>query len=381
MKIDQLKNCSGCSACFNACPKNCITMNDDSEGFWYPEVTKDICINCGLCEKVCPVLKKYEGNPKGRAYAAINNDEDVRLKSSSGGIFTLIAQEVIARGGAVFGAAFDGDFKVKHILVETIGDLEKLRGSKYVQSKIGDAYKLAKKLLEGGRLVLFSGTPCQISGLKSYLGKPYENLILQDIICHGAPSPKVWDRYIKFREEKASATTQNVSFRNKQYGWKKFSMLFDFKDSTRHLKTLAEDSYMKAFLSDLSLRPSCYDCHSKSAERESDITLADFWGVENVAPDMFDNKGTSLVLVNSSKGEKLFDAIKDLVTAKEVDFDEAIKYNSATTKSVAKPKNRDKFMKEIMENDFEKTVEKYTKVGFVAKNLRRVKRIVKKIIK
>ena len=368
-------------ACFNACPKNCITMKDNSEGFWYPKIDSELCIDCGLCEKVCPVLTEYKGNPKGKAYAAINNDEDIRLKSSSGGVFTLLAETIINKGGIVFGAAFDEDFKVRHVLVESVSDLEKLRGSKYVQSQIGDTYRLAKTMLENGRMVLFSGTPCQISGLKSYLRKPYENLIMQDIVCHGVPSPNVWGRYVSLREEKALAKTSKVTFRNKEQGWKNYLVSFDFKNSAKYSQTVGRDSYMKAFLSELCLRPSCYDCHSKSLERESDITLADFWGVENVAPSMFDNKGTSLILVNSAKGEKLFDAIKDGIKYKEVDINEAVKFNSAAYKTVAKPKNRDEFMEEIMENDFEKTVEKHTKVGCVAKNLRRAKRIIKKIIK
>lgn len=380
-KIINMTNCSGCSACFNACPKNCITMKESKEGFWYPEIDTGLCINCGMCEKVCPILKGYKGNPKGKAYAAMNKNEDIRTKSSSGGIFTLLAEHIINKGGVVFGAAFDEDFSVKHIAVKSVENLEKLRGSKYLQSEIGDAYKRAKKLLDSGRWVLFSGTPCQISGLKSYLDKPYENLIIEDLICHGVPSPKVWDRYVKFRESRALSKADKVTFRNKKYGWKNYLVSFDFKSKARYSKAVGEDSYMKAFLSDLCLRPSCYDCHSKSLERESDITLADFWGIENVAPDMDDNKGTSLVLINSEKGEKLFDAIKDGIKYKEVDIDEAVRYNSAAYKSAEKPKTRDKFMKEIMEDDFEKTVKKHTKVNFFNRNLRRLKTIVKKIIK
>lgn len=192
--------CSGCGACFNICPENCIKMCEDSEGFLYPEADKSKCIDCGLCEKACPIFKEYKGNPEGRAYACINKDESVRMESSSGGIFRLIAEYVLAKGGVVFGAAFDEDLTVHHILAESPGEIYKLQGSKYVQSRIENTYKKAKEYLENGRMVLFTGTPCQISGIKAYLNKDYENLILQDIVCHGVPSGKVWKKYVNFRE-------------------------------------------------------------------------------------------------------------------------------------------------------------------------------------
>ncbi len=381
-RILELKNCSGCCACSNICPKNCITMKTDKEGFWYPCIDEENCINCGLCEKVCPVLKEYKGNPKGKAYACINKNEEIRMKSSSGGGFTLIAENVIARGGVVFGAAFDDGFAVRHIAVEKTEELEKLRGSKYLQSYIGDSYKLAKSFLENGRLVLFSGTPCQISGLKAYLGKEYDNLIMQDIICHGAPSPKVWQKYVDFRRKSAKAQTQKVEFRNKRYGWYGFSVLFEFENGEDYIKSFSNDPYMKAFLANLCLRPSCYDCHSKSLERESDITLADFWGVKGVLPEMDDDKGTSLILVNSQKGEKLFEEIKPEMAYKEVDVDIVARYNPAVCKSVAYNKNRSRFLKEVLKKDFEKMVEKYTKVKYSKRILSKIKRIIKaKILK
>lgn len=380
-KIVSLKTCSGCFACVNACPKGCVIMETDKEGFWYPEIDEKNCINCGLCEKTCPILKDYEGNLKGRAYACINKDENIRMQSSSGGVFTLLAEYVLEKGGVVFGAAFDEEFAVQHIAVDNIEDLEKLRGSKYLQSKIGDTYKQAKILLDGGRWVLFSGTPCQTSGLKSYLGKDYENLIMQDIICHGVPSPKVWERYVKFREAKAASQTRRTFFRDKKYGWKMYSILFDFANSTEYIKILPQDFYMRAFLANLCLRSSCYECHSKSLNRESDITLADFWGIENVAPDMDDDKGTSLVFVNSVKGENLFSSIKEKIIYKEVDIDEAVKYNLSAYRSVTEPSKRRKFMKDIFEKDFGKIVEKYTKISIYTRTLRKVKRIMKQILK
>ncbi len=381
-KILKLKNCSGCYACANICPKGCITMKTDKEGFWYPCIDKENCINCGLCERICPVLKEYKGNPKGKAYACINKNEEIRRQSSSGGVFTLIAENVISKGGVVFGAAFDEEFQVEHIAVEQTKDLEKLRGSKYLQSRIGDAYKQAKSFLESGRLVLFSGTPCQISGLKAYLGKEYDNLIMQDIICHGVPSPKVWKKYVDFREANAESRSKKIDFRNKGDGWQDYSVLFEFENGADYIKRSAKNSYMKAFLADLCLRPSCYNCHSKSLERESDITLADFWGIKGVLPDMDDNKGTSLILVNSEKGGMVFDEIKEDMMYKNVDIDVVSRCNPAVCKSVAYNKNRTKFMKEIFEKDFEKTVKKYNKTKYGKRLLLKVKRLVKsKILK
>lgn len=281
IEIIQKEKCSGCHGCVNACPKHCITMHPDTEGFWYPQINKEQCIACGLCEKVCPIIRKNESDDHftTKAMAAINQDEEIRLKSSSGGVFTLIAEEIIKQGGAVFGAAFSEDFKsVHHICVDTVEGLDKLRGSKYVQSRIGDTYKQAKAFLEEGKKVLFTGTPCQISGLYAYLAKPYENLYTQDLICHGTPSPMVWKKYVEYREQKAASKTQRMFFRHKQYGWKTYAVLFEFANNTAYGKTLHEDAFMKVFLSNICLRPSCYACSFKTLHRESDLTLADFWG-------------------------------------------------------------------------------------------------------
>lgn len=380
-KIIDIKNCTGCHACYNACPKQCISMQSDNEGFLRPVIDNSLCINCGLCKKVCPVLGEYKGNPKGTAYACINNNEETRQQSSSGGVFTLIAEYILSLGGVVFGAAFDEDLSVYHIEVTNIEALSKLRGSKYLQSRIGDTYKSAKAYLEGGKPVLFTGTPCQISGLYAFLGKDYENLYTQDLICHGVPSPDVWQKYLRFREKSAGASTQRTFFRHKKYGWEMFSVLLDFTNSTEYIQIFSKDLYMKGFLADLCLRPSCYNCHSKSVERESDITLADFWGIVRVCPEFFDDKGTSLVLVNSPKGAKLFDAISAFMHYKEVDMDEALKYNPSAFRSVAKPKKRELFMKMINEAPFDAAVEACIKKGLIEKSVILFKKAVRKVIK
>ena len=371
--------CSGCHACYNMCPKKCITMQANNEGFLYPVIDEENCINCGQCNKACPVLKDYRGNPKGQAFACINKNEEIRGRSSSGGVFTLIAENIINKGGAVFGAAFDDGLSVHHVEVSAISELGRLRGSKYVQSRIEDTYAKTKEYLASGRLVLFTGTPCQISGLKSFLGKDYDNLIMQDIICHGVPSPKIWQMYIKYRERVAGAKIHNVFFRNKKMGWKAYSVHFEFKNHTEYDQTPSKDLFMQSFLADLCLRPSCYRCHSKSLQRESDITLADFWGIENVAPEMFDDKGTSLVFVNTLKGQKIFREISKNMKYKEVDIDESAKYNSAAFKSCILPINRERFMQSVNEYNFDKCVNKFAKRSFARRAASKVKRLLKRM--
>lgn len=363
--IKEKSNCSGCYACSNVCPKNCIQMISDEEGFWYPQIDNKKCIDCGQCEKVCPIIHKWQPDYSctTTAMAAINLNEEIRLKSSSGGIFTLIAEKIIKQGGVVFGAAFADDFRtVNHICVDNTEDLDKLRGSKYVQSKIGDTYKQAKEFLDSGRMVLFTGTPCQIGGLYSYLRKPYENLFTQDIICHGVPSSMVWEKYIDEREKKSASKTQRMFFRHKKYGWKTYAVLFEFSNNTAYVKNLHEDPYMKAFLKDLCLRPSCYSCSFKSLKRQADFTLADFWGIQNVLPEMDDDKGTSLVIVHSDKSKTILETIENQTKLKVIDTSIAEKYNPSLIRSVAQNKKRDAFLHDVKYKDFEKIVNKYTKI-------------------
>lgn len=381
-KITEKQMCSGCHACYNICPKRCIDMQIDSEGFWYPFIDEEQCVDCGLCKNVCPVLNEYKGK-KGQAYACINKDENILMKSSSGGVFTLIAEMILDMEGVVFGAAFDDDLNVCHTEVKSKAELYKIRGSKYLQSNIGDTYKKAKLYLEDNREVLFTGTPCQISGLKAFLGKEYDNLTTQDIICHGVPSPRVWQQYLEYLSKTRGSTVDKKNlpaFRLKQSGWMNFSVKISFNNGENHIQQFADDLYMQAFLKDLCLRESCYNCHSKAIERESDITLADFWGVENVIPEMFDDKGVSLVLVSSPKGQKIFEAISDKMVYKAVDIDEAAKYNPAAYKSCERNKKRDEFMSKITAGKFNKIVNKCTKQNLLKGYLGKIKRIIRKVI-
>lgn len=346
LEISSKKMCSGCGACANACPKQCIRMEADEEGFLYPVIDIEQCVNCHICEKVCPIVnqKTSASRSKQKAFAAYNLDEQVRLHSSSGGIFTLLAQEIIRQGGIVYGAALSDDCRtVSHIAVDSLSGLTALQGSKYVQSSISGAMRDAKEQLESGRTVLFTGTPCQIGGLYAYLRKDYPNLYTQDLICHGAPSPKVWERYVEMRTRTAGSEPETVSFRCKNGGWKLYSMLFRFKEGAVYEKNLREDLFMKGFLADMYLRPSCHACSFKGKDRQADITLADFWGVQNVMPEMDDNKGTSVVWVHSEKGARLFEAIQKAVRYEEIDIEKALVYNHAAVNSVPEPRERKRF--------------------------------------
>ena len=368
--------CSGCHACMSICPKKCIVMQMDNEGFLYPHGNKTDCIDCGMCEKVCQSINPIISGNIGKAYACINNNMEVRLASSSGGIFTLIAEKILEEGGVVFGAGYDENFNVHHVAVESKEQLSLLRGAKYVQSTIGDAYVQAKDYLDEGRYVLFTGTPCQIDGLLHYLNRKYEKLYTQDLVCHGAPSPLVWRRYIQCREEEASASMSRIFLRYKKYSWKAYFVQFEFSNNTEYEQIFSKDLFMKGFLANLYLRPSCYNCHSKTLKRNSDITLADFWGINRIYPEFDDDKGTSLVFVNSEKGSCLFEKIIPELMYKRVDILAAVKANPSAYKSVAMHPKRKSFFKKIDKMTIDKLIKKYNRTSIKIK----VKLFIKRII-
>lgn len=363
------EDCCACSACVQICPKHCITISEDVEGFWYPQVNEQECVGCSLCESVCPIIKADNAEDitntdfeKTATFAAINKNEDVRMNSSSGGVFTSLAEYVLEKGGVVFGAAFSSDFRnVSHIAICDKDSLKLLRGSKYVQSEIGNSYAEAERYLKDDRMVLYTGTPCQIAGLKTYLRKEYEKLICLDIICHGVPSPKVWRKYIQEQEKEFGGFTSSVTFRSKKTSWKTYEILLEFLNNNSYKKRYYEDLFMRTFLKDLSLRPSCYECRFKQVKRVSDITIADFWGIESIQSDMDDDKGTSLVIIHSEKGMDIWDKIGEMVISKKADLEEALKYNPSMTKSVKKNEHRDEFFADLDNKSFKALVKKYDK--------------------
>lgn len=376
IEIKDKSKCSGCHACMSVCPKSAIKMKCDDEGFLYPFVDKEECIDCGLCEVACQAINPIVNTRTPKAYACYNTDEDIRLQSSSGGVFTAIAKWIISQNGIVFGAGFDDNLNVVHMEIDNEKDLSKLRGSKYVQSVIGNNFIKAKEYLDAGRIVLFTGTPCQIDGLLQYLKKDYPNLYTQDIICHGVPSPKVWRKYLEYQEicfnEKIKSNS-NPQFRNKRIGWTSFSQVLIFENNKEYAENFKNDLYMKTFLKNVSLRHSCYDCHSKTLDRNSDITLADLWGCKDIVPEMFDDKGTSFVMINSKKGKELFEKILSQFVYKQIDLNKAVVYNTSAYQSVKTPQKRKWFFENLDELQFDKLVEKaiipttYERLTYVAR--------------
>lgn len=359
IKITKKENCTGCHGCYNVCPKKCIDMKFDEEGFLYPSVDSSKCVECGLCEKVCPIIHTIEVENEPIAIGCYNKDEKIRMESSSGGIFTLISELVIQSGGVVFGAEFDENFNVRHSYVDNMQDLHKFRGSKYVQSTIGNSYYDAKQFLEQGRQVLFSGTPCQIAGLKRYLQKDYDNLICQDIVCHGVPSTYIWEHYKKFIAN--GRKISGVKFRDKSTGWKTYSLQIYFYDGSLYKDIGNENSYIKGFVRDFYLRPSCYECKYKTLHRESDITLADFWGIESNEPELDDNKGVSLIFVNNYKGKEYFEKIKEKIIFKIVEIDKSVAFNPSAFATCTYTKKKYIFYKKYKEENFNLLIKELSK--------------------
>lgn len=369
--------CCGCSACANCCPKKCITMKEDGEGFLYPAVNSKECINCGLCEKVCPVLNKEETQEETRAYAMFVKDDSIREKSSSGGVFSLLAEQVLKDGGYVFGCAFDAEFKARHIGISEQSELKKLQGSKYVQSDLKDSYQKAKCLLEEGKQVLFSGTACQIEGLKRFLGKSYDGLSLVDVACHGVPSPKVWEQYKSYQERKYEASISDIAFRDKTRGWKSYRVRITFENGETYLSRSWDDVYMKSFIKNFISRPSCYDCKFRQWHRESDITLGDFWGVEQVLPQWNDDKGISLVLIHSEKGSRMIQNLSGKMQIREVGIEDSVKNNASIIAPNVVPKERKLFFDVMNEKGYNVAVHRYVRDGF----LHKIKRVLKRLKK
>ncbi len=356
IRIDDKSECCGCSSCAQICPKNCIEMQEDKEGFLYPYVDTSKCVHCRACENACPIInvKKVGDNVCG-TYIGYNNDLSERLASSSGGIFALLAKHVLAQAGVVYGVAFDDEFMPQHIRISQAEDLYRLQGSKYVQSRMGDVYQQVRKDLQAEKIVLFSGVACQIAGLKIFLKKEYDTLFTIDVLCHGVPSPFVWKKYLDWQCNTFRSKPKTINFRKKNTGWKNFSLEIQFQNNSVYHKPFREDIYMQLFLKEICLRPSCHACHFKKLERNSDITLGDSWGVAKYMPELDDDNGTSVILVHTQTGRKMIDQILPNMKYYESEIDKALPPSADSRKSVIPHPKREKFFNVIQtENDMDK---------------------------
>lgn len=376
INITDKHNCCGCNACGDICPKLAISFKYDNEGFWYPEVDMQKCIDCGLCEKTCPCLNVKDAKLPINVYAAVNPNDETRKESSSGGVFWMLVEKTIRDGGVVFGAAFDKEWMICHSSAETLVEAEKFRGSKYVQSRVNGCYKKAQEALKQGRKVLFSGTACQIAALKAYLRNDCDNLLTVDVVCHGVPSPGIWNEYIKTLSKSKALT--KIVFRDKRTGWRNYDFSVQFSDSTELKESHNKNLYMQGFLHDLYLRPSCHSCQFKAGKCGSDLTLGDFWGIEKVVPEMNDDCGVSIVLINTLKGKDEINALP--ISYKEVRLEDAIKGNPCISMTAPENKWRSEFMAEYQGNsilDAVSSIVNKMRPSLFERCLRRIKGIVR----
>lgn len=364
IQISDKTKCCGCTACASSCPKKCISMQYDEEGFLYPVVDKASCVNCGVCEKVCPVNnspKKYEISS---AYIARNKELDIVKYSSSGGFFDALCKLVIQNGGVVVGAVYADDFSVHHKCAETIEDCKKFYGSKYVQSELDDIFYLVKKHLMNGKFVCFSGTPCQIAGLKQYLNKDYENLLLVDLVCHGVPSPMLWKKYLSMMETKYHSKVVRANFRSKKYGYQSSSMNLKFENSMDYYGSPRIDVLLKTFYSNIALRPCCYKCPFKGAERTSDITIYDCWHGASILGTRDDDLGYTSVLVRGDKGQKVIEQLAVYLMLYKESIERVVPINGGMMTACAKKhRNRDDFYIAVNNEGLEKAFDRFLPVS------------------
>ncbi|NMA72944.1 MAG: 4Fe-4S dicluster domain-containing protein [Bacteroidales bacterium] len=358
------KACCGCQACVDICPKKCLKFEIDEEGFGYPKVVDETkCIQCDLCNKTCPVKKSKE-NPQifREAYYGFSMDEDDILKSSSGGLFAVIAKEYQKIGYYICGATYTNDFKVQHQFVAPDENVEKLFSSKYAQSDVANTFTETKQLLKQHKKVLYSGLPCQIAALKSFLQFTYDGLITIDLLCYGVQSPKVWDYYLNSYHKGKHPTT--ISMRSKHFGWKKYAMEIEFSDGKKYLKAKDNDPYLRCYSKGLFVRPCCYNCHFKGFPRISDLTLGDFWEVNELYPNVQSDRGVSIIIPNSKCGEDILKTIEKSVWYSEIDMNRLNEMNIQYLKLCKENPNRSAFFNGVSRQEsFDVLAKKYAKIS------------------
>jgi coenzyme F420-reducing hydrogenase beta subunit len=351
--IDKLEHekCCGCEACRSVCKANAIAMVQDDEGFFYPNIDKNKCISCNKCEKACPVLNKKSENQKFvKAFACFNRDEAIREQSTSGGIFSALAEYIInEKNGIVYGVEFDEAFNVKYGKTSDVEGLKAFRGSKYVQSQVNDVYEDIRIHLEAGEYVLFSGLPCQIEALNRVLDKEYDNLYLVDMICFGVGSPLIWDNYLNEFHDRENIS--EIVFKEKKYGWKEWRVNIVESEEKQYFDK-KKNLYVNSYLQRINIRPSCYRCEFKGLYRKSDFTIADCWGVGEDNKDLNDDKGLSALLIHSKKAMSVFESIKDKLKYEEYVAEELMSGNKATYYPVEENPNRSDFFDKWKKSGF-----------------------------
>jgi len=373
------KDCCGCTACFHICPAKAIFMASDEEGFIYPNINKGKCIDCGLCKKVCAFKNQNSLNRNKNigVYAVKHISDYVREKSTSGGFFSLISQRIIEKDGIIYGAGFDENMVVCHQRAVDKFQYEKFMGSKYVQSEMRDTLINIEADLRTGLLVLFTGTPCQAASVSSFLGIKkisLDNLLLCDIICHGVPNPKIFKDYLNLCQKKIGKKVVNHLFRSKENGWHSHTEKNVFEDGTEDCSSYFSQLYKSIFYSHLAMRPACHNCKYTSPDRVSDLTIADFWGIERVMPEFDDNKGVSCILINSVKGQIMFEELRDKMNYRISDIQSCQQPN---LQQPTKPSpNREQFMVIYKTCGFEKAIRKYFSYGILGDT----KRIISKVL-
>lgn len=352
--------CCGCAACYSICPKHAIVMCPDAEGFLQPTVNHKVCIGCGKCENVCPVLNQGLPRTPLAVYAAKAKDDDLRRISSSGGVFSLLARQVLDKGGAVYGAAFEPPtHKVVHKRVTDESGLDELRGSKYVQSEIGETYIRVREDLENGIRVLFSGCPCQIAGVKAYLGKSYSNLLTVEVFCHAVPSPKIWQVFLEAQKRMTGDIIKKVESR-RNCNWRAYEIAIEFnsRNGVRYIRKFP--AWYAMFFKELCSRPCCYRCHARGFRSGADISIGDFWGIERAVPNMEDKLGVSICTINTHAGESAFNQIGMEVLTQRVTLAQASRVNKAIFSNEKVSKHRNRFMVEVTEENFNSVVPAFT---------------------
>ncbi|MEE3427349.1 MAG: Coenzyme F420 hydrogenase/dehydrogenase, beta subunit C-terminal domain [Ruminococcus sp.] len=368
INITDKTKCTGCGACVNICPKSAIDFREDKAGYRYPIVNKSKCVDCSLCEKVCPIinpLSTEENYKEPIVKAAWNIDEEIRVNSTSGGVFSAIADKFIEDGGYVIGAEYTEDFGIRHVVIDSKEKIKRIRQSKYAQSDLGDVFKTIKKLLKADKKVLFCGSPCQAAGLKKYLNKSYNNLFLVDFICRGIISQKIYKKYLDSVERRSNSKITKVHFKNKDFGWNRFSTKLSLANGEKYHKDRYHDEYMVGYLKyNLYLRPCCHDCKFKTLPRVSDISLGDFWGIANSDASLDNDQGTSVVMINSEKGLSYFNELSEMLFSTDSTIDEVVKGNSCLLSIAPKGEYSDYFYKNFRKKDFIELIHKIEKKDY-----------------